>query len=150
RQDRGAVVLRLVDGLPRQAGQRHGAGREHGQHRAPQRGRVHLGRRRLGALVAAGPCRADAMREPHAMEASDKKAGWRPSWWSGRSAVIGIPYVWLLLFFLAPFLIVAKYSVSEMGTIDVEPVAKVADGALRLALKYSNYVSIATDNLYFH
>ena len=31
------------------------------------------------------------------------KAG---SWFSGRSAVIGIPYLWLLAFFLLPFLIV--------------------------------------------
>ena len=30
----------------------------------------------------------------------------------GRSAVIGLPYLWLQLFFLAPFLIVMKISVS--------------------------------------
>jgi putrescine transport system permease protein len=75
---------------------------------------------------------------------------WKPSWWRGRTAVIGIPYFWLLLFFLAPFLIVAKYSVSEMGMITVEDVAKVGDGALKLSLKYSNYVTIFTDSLYFH
>jgi putrescine transport system permease protein len=78
------------------------------------------------------------------------KSGWKPSWWRGRTVVIGVPYVWLLLFFLAPFLIVAKYSVSEMGTITVQDVATVADGAVKLALKYSNYVFIATDSLYFH
>ena len=36
---------------------------------------------------------------------------------SGRSAVIGVPYLWLLVFFLLPFLIVFKISVSEMETV---------------------------------
>jgi len=31
---------------------------------------------------------------------------------SGRTAVIGIPYLWLLLLFLLPFLIVLKISLS--------------------------------------
>ena len=34
----------------------------------------------------------------------------------GRFAVIGIPYCWLLVFFLLPFLVVARISVSEMET----------------------------------
>src|SRR3954466_11310601 len=79
------------------------------------------------------------------MDASNK-----PTWWRGRTAVIGIPYAWLLLFFLAPFLIVFKYSVSEMGTITVQDVTSVADGTLKLAIKYANFVFIATDGLYFH
>jgi putrescine transport system permease protein len=81
---------------------------------------------------------------------TSKKTGWKPSWWRGRSVVIGIPYVWLVLFFLAPFLIVAKYSISEMGAITVEDVARITDGVVKLSIKYSNYVFIATDNLYFH
>jgi len=81
---------------------------------------------------------------------SSKSSRWKPSWWRGRTAVIGIPYAWLLLFFLAPFLIVAKYSVSEMGAIMVEDVAHVVDGAVKLSIKFSNYVFIATDRLYFH
>jgi putrescine transport system permease protein len=79
-----------------------------------------------------------------------KKSGWKPSWWRGRTVVIGIPYAWLLLFFLAPFLIVAKYSVSEMGAIAVEDLAHVVDGAVKLSIKFSNYIFIATDSLYFH
>jgi putrescine transport system permease protein len=73
----------------------------------------------------------------------------RKSWWSGRTAVIGIPYLWLLAFFFAPFLIVLKYSVSEMGAVTVQDVMSVADGAVKLALKYSNYVFIASEDLYF-
>jgi putrescine transport system permease protein len=79
-----------------------------------------------------------------------KKSAWKPAWWRGRTAVIGIPYVWLLLFFLAPFLIVAKYAVSEMGAVTVQDVLSVADGGVKLAIKYSNFVFIATDGLYFH
>ena len=84
------------------------------------------------------------------MEASDKKTGRRPSWWRGRTAVIGVPYFWLLLFFLAPFLIVANYSVSEMGAIRVQDITSVVDGAVKLTIKYSNYVNLTADNLYWH
>jgi putrescine transport system permease protein len=82
------------------------------------------------------------------MEASDKKTGWRPSWWRGRTAVIGVPYFWLLLFFLAPFLIVANYSVSEMGAIRAEDISNISDGAIKLVMKYTNYQRLGTDNLY--
>ena len=44
----------------------------------------------------------------------------KPAWWRGRTVVIGIPYAWLILFFLAPFLIVLRFSVSEMGVISVQ------------------------------
>ena len=69
-------------------------------------------------------------------------------WWRGRGLVIGIPYGWLLLFFLAPFIIVAKYSVSEMGDIRVEDLVTYTGGAVRLAVKFTNYVLVATDSLY--
>ena len=73
----------------------------------------------------------------------------KPSWWRGRSVVIGIPYVWLVAFFLVPFLIVLKYSVSEMGTVRPLDVVSVADGMVKLALKYSNYIFITGDDLYY-
>jgi putrescine transport system permease protein len=73
----------------------------------------------------------------------------RPGWWRGRSAVIGIPFAWLFIFFLAPFLIVLNYSVSEMGAVKPQDVMSVADGVVKLALKYSNYVFITSDDLYF-
>ena len=67
----------------------------------------------------------------------------------GRSAVIGIPYAWLLVFFLFPFLIVMKISVSEMETVTFKDLITVADGAVSLTLKFSNYVFITEDDLYF-
>ena len=70
-------------------------------------------------------------------------------WFGGRSAVIGIPYGWLLLFFLFPFLIVMKISVSEMETVTFKDIFTVTDGVLALTLKFTNYVFITQDDLYF-
>ena len=67
----------------------------------------------------------------------------------GRAAVIGIPYLWLLLFFLLPFLIVMKISVSEMETVNFKDVITFKEGVLALTLKFSNYVFITQDDLYF-
>jgi putrescine transport system permease protein len=73
----------------------------------------------------------------------------RPVWWTGRSAVIGVPYLWLLAFFLAPFLIVLKFSLAEMGAVSPEPLLTTAEGVVKIALKYSNYITLAGDGLYF-
>ena len=67
----------------------------------------------------------------------------------GRTAVIGIPYLWLLVFFLLPFLIVLKISVSEMETVTFKDVLTFKEGVLALSLKLSNYVFITQDDLYF-
>jgi putrescine transport system permease protein len=84
------------------------------------------------------------------MATSSSSSGVRaPAWWRGRSAVIGIPYFWLLLFFLAPFLIVLKISVSTMENVSFNDLIVVADGAVQLTLKFSNYVFITQDELYF-
>ena len=54
----------------------------------------------------------------------------------GRKAVIGVPYVWLLVFFLLPFLIVLKISVSEMEGVAFQDVlTKFQDGVLSLVVK---------------
>ena len=68
---------------------------------------------------------------------------------SGRLAVIGIPFAWLLLSFLLPFLIVMKISVSEMETVNFKDVLTWKDGVLALSLKFSNYASLVQDDLYF-
>jgi len=67
---------------------------------------------------------------------------------SGRHAVIGVPYGWLLLFFLFPFLILVKISVSEMETVNFKDLVTFKDGLLQLTLKLSNYVFITEDPLY--
>lgn len=67
---------------------------------------------------------------------------------SGRTAVISLPYAWLLLFFALPFLIVLKISVSEMETVHFKDLIRYADGMLQLTLKLGNYIFITEDELY--
>jgi len=68
---------------------------------------------------------------------------------TGRALVISVPFLFLCVFFLLPFLIVGKISVSEMETVSFKDVLTYKDGALTLALKFSNYVFITEDALYF-
>ncbi|HEX4895510.1 MAG TPA: ABC transporter permease subunit [Solimonas sp.] len=67
----------------------------------------------------------------------------------GRTYVIGTPYVWLLAFFLLPFLILVNYSVSEMETVHPRALVSIKDGVLQLSVKFANYLYIAQDDLYF-
>lgn len=67
----------------------------------------------------------------------------------GRTAVLGVPYVWLLVFFLLPFLIVLKISVSEMEAVRFKDLITWADGKLQLSLRLENYLFITQDDLYF-
>jgi putrescine transport system permease protein len=68
----------------------------------------------------------------------------------GRWSLIGTPYFWLCLFFLFPFFIVFKISISELAEsgIGFLPMAGIEDGVLQLRLKFSNYVFLLTDSLY--
>jgi len=68
---------------------------------------------------------------------------------SGRTVVIAVPFLFLLVFFLFPFVIVGKISVSEMETVNFKDVLSWSDGVLTLALRFSNYVFITEDPLYF-
>ncbi len=72
--------------------------------------------------------------------------------WTGQRLVIAVPYLWLLLFFLVPFLIVLKISFSE-SQIAMPPYAPlvqwVADAKrLVLAFNLNNYLFLLTDDLY--
>ncbi len=70
-------------------------------------------------------------------------------WLSGRSAVIAAPVLFLLLFFLLPFVIVGKISVSEMEGVAFKDLVSVADGALQVSIRFGNYLFLAEDPLYF-
>ncbi len=70
-------------------------------------------------------------------------------WASGRVAVIGVPYLWLLVFFMLPFLIVLKISVSEIDGVHFKDVLTFTDSVLTLSLKLGNYIYITQDDLYF-
>jgi len=66
----------------------------------------------------------------------------------GRTAVIGVPFLWLVLFFMVPFLVVLKISVSEMGTVAVNDIVAIKDAAIQLTLRATTYIFITHDDLY--
>ena len=70
---------------------------------------------------------------------------------SGRTAVIAGPFVWLLLFFLVPFLLVVKISFAdqELGIPPYTQLVTFADGVLHIALDPSHYAFLFQDSLYF-
>ncbi len=70
------------------------------------------------------------------------------SW--GRTAVISVPMLFLLLVFMLPFLVVFKISLSEMDTVFFKDVLTWKDDVIVLAFKYGNYVSLTQDSLYFN
>lgn len=65
----------------------------------------------------------------------------------GRHVVIGVPYLWLLLFFVFPFLILLRISVTDMGNgVDpFAPLIEVSRGSWHVLLRYHNYASIFRD-----
>jgi putrescine transport system permease protein len=67
---------------------------------------------------------------------------------SGRAAVIATPYAWLLVFFLLPFLVILKISVSEMDLAAVKDLIVWRDGHLGLDLHLGNYAMLVQDDLY--
>ena len=69
----------------------------------------------------------------------------------GRRLVIALPYLWLLLFFLLPFVILFKISLSE-AILARPPYAPLweylEDGYLQIQLHFSNYSRLWEDPLY--
>jgi len=70
---------------------------------------------------------------------------------TGRAGVIAIPYLWLLLFFTIPFVIVLKISFSE-SQLAMPPYGPlwewVGDQALEIKVNLANYIFLLTDSLY--
>jgi putrescine transport system permease protein len=66
----------------------------------------------------------------------------------GRHAVIAVPYLWLLAFFLLPFLVILRISVAEMDAAAVRDLLSFRDDALTLTLKLGTYRLLAQDDLY--
>ena len=66
----------------------------------------------------------------------------RPFSMPGKRFVIGVPYVWLFLFFFLPFLILLYISFVDMGE-SIHPFKPIWDTETGLlSLKYENYTSI--------
>jgi putrescine transport system permease protein len=69
--------------------------------------------------------------------------------WGARLLIAG-PYAFLLLFFLLPFLIVFKISMSELSETGIGFINMLSlqEGVFQLRLKFSNYMFLLSDSLY--
>ena len=70
-----------------------------------------------------------------------------------KSVVVFIPYFWLLLFFLAPFVIVLKISLAEpaIATPPFLPMTNwIDEGTLQIKLVIDNFTYLWEDDLYFN
>ena len=69
---------------------------------------------------------------------------------AGRGLVIAIPTIWLFLFFMVPFLVVAKISLSEAAIARPPylPIWEWTDGVFNLKLNFGNYLFLLDDPLY--
>ncbi|MFJ2325574.1 ABC transporter permease subunit [Pseudomonas sp. NPDC087690] len=69
---------------------------------------------------------------------------------NGRQLVIGVPFIWLFLFFMLPFFIVLKISFAE-ADVAIPPYTEIytyAEQKLQLLLNLGNYAMLAGDELY--
>src|SRR5690554_8169588 len=67
-----------------------------------------------------------------------------------RRVVFGVPFAWLLLFFLLPFALVLKISLTSavMAIPPYEPVFRWVDNTLSVVVNFGNYLFLASDSLY--
>ena len=68
----------------------------------------------------------------------------------GRHMVIGIPFLWLFLFFMLPFFIVLKISFAE-ADVAIPPYTEIysyVDQKIQLLLNLGNYAMLSDDELY--
>lgn len=71
---------------------------------------------------------------------------------TGRRLIIGLPWLWLALFFALPFLFVLKLSLSESVLAQppyLDLLREFRDGVLVLAINLGNYQLLLEDSLYF-
>jgi len=70
----------------------------------------------------------------------------------GRALVTSVPYLWLLLFFLVPFVIVLKISFSDaqIAMPPYQPLFEwIGDKMLHIKVNLGNYAFLVEDNLYW-
>src|SRR5450432_4338201 len=70
---------------------------------------------------------------------------------TGRGLVVALPYLWLLLFFVVPFVIVLKISFSdiELAIPPYKPLLEwVGKNSLAIKVNFNNYAFLFTDSLY--
>src|ERR1700732_1240860 len=76
---------------------------------------------------------------------------WRRFGVTGRGLVVALPYLWLLLFFVVPFVIVLKISFSDIDLAipPYKPLLEwVGKNSLAIKVNFNNYAFLFTDRLY--
>ena len=72
---------------------------------------------------------------------------------SGRGLVVALPYLWLMLFFVVPFVIVLKISFADVD-LAIPPykplIEWVGKNVLAIKLNFNNYAFLFTDSLYIN
>ena len=89
-----------------------------------------------------------AQASPHQMTRLPRKLQF-----SLNGVIIAVPFYWLLIFFLAPFVIVFKISVAEslIASPPFSPLFDIAqNGALSVHLVFDNYAYLWEDSLYIN
>ncbi len=67
----------------------------------------------------------------------------------GRKLVIALPYIWLILLFLLPFLIVFKIACRDGARYSTyTELMEWADGQLSITLNLGNFLQLTDDPLY--
>lgn len=68
----------------------------------------------------------------------------------GRALVAGLPFLWLSLFFLVPFIIVLKISLAEavLAQPPYTPLLDTSNGGVQVRINLENYRLLFTDTLY--
>ena len=88
--------------------------------------------------------------EPEVVGTPLQRWGTRMKMLHGRKLVIALPYLWLILLFLLPFLIVLKISFADIARA-IPPYTDLvtwADDQLNLVLNLGNYITLTDDPLY--
>ncbi|EEA04662.1 binding-protein-dependent transport systems inner membrane component [Burkholderia sp. H160] len=69
---------------------------------------------------------------------------------SGRTTVIGVPFLWLTVFFALPFVMVLKISFADqrMGIPPYTELVALKDGVVRLSMQLGHYAFLLQDDLY--
>lgn len=70
---------------------------------------------------------------------------------SGSTAVVAGPFIWLLLFFFVPFLLVVKISFAELqlGIPPYTELLSIKEGVVQISLNLAHYAFLLNDSLYF-
>ena len=70
---------------------------------------------------------------------------------TGSTAVVAGPFIWLLLFFFVPFLLVVKISFAELQ-LGIPPYSELLafkEGVVQISLNIAHYAFLFSDSLYF-